>query len=631
MCLWKLNLIVVAMLMGLGLIPQAASAQPNILWIIADDYSPDYSANGTLGVNTPNIDALIATGANYTNAFATAPACSPSRSALITGMYQTSIGAMHHRTITKSPLPAGVNPITTYFKNAGYFTANGNSSLSGNGKTDYNFQFSFSNLFDGNDWRDAPADTPWFTQVQIFNPHRNFIDENTSCCRHNQLELPAYYPDNRLVRSDYADYLADVENLDTKVGTVLARLEADGLADNTIVFFFGDHGRPQLRDKQWLYDGGLRTPLVVRDPTGAFAGAGVEDNNMVSLIDVAAASLAVAGITVPAHMQGVNFFDPSFTGRDAIFAARDRQGGVVDRVRSIQVGDMKLIRHFYPGTPFMLDEMESNTYKYNQYPEHVLMKVFHEYGLLNEDQAKLLADSRPEYELYDLSTDPDEFDNLADDPAYAATLASLQAQLNQWITETGDMGGNFDPDAASQQANNLNNAKASALASHGLPADTTDLAYTIWWANRLGLNIQDGDFDVSKAFDLNDIYMIDVELAKAAGERDDVFDIAGSAGVDQADKAHLVETLIGTRGGDANLDKTVSLLDLNTLGANFGQPGRWSEGDANGDGMVTLLDLNTLGLNFGFDNSAPAAPEPTSLALLGVMSLVLVRRSEQLR
>lgn len=467
----------------------AQATQPNILWIIGDDWGAHAGAYGTAAVETPNIDRVAGEGVRFTNVFVTAPVCSAMRSALMTGMYQTSIGAHHHRTRTKSPLPEGVEVITKYFRDAGYYTSNGNASQNGNGKTDYNFQGSFGSIYDGNDWRDRPANTPFFSQVQMFNPHRGFKGQNTDPNRPANLDLPGYYPDHELARKDYADYLADVEVFDNKVGAVLDRLEADGLADNTIVMIFGDHGAPHVRDKQWLYDGGIRVPLLIRDPTGTVVPIGQEggsDDRMISHIDISATSLALAGAAIPDHLQGENFSTPNYEGRDAIFAAKDRLDGVVDRVRSVQMGGMKLIRNFDPGTPYMLGLAKESAYKHRQYPVHTLMKVMNGRRLLTMGQANFLTDSRPEYELYDLSADPNEFVNLAEDPAYASTLADLQQRLSQWMIDTSDMGGNFDPDAPSEY-NAMRNTFENTLVSRVAP-DATDYEYLEWWAE--GYNVE---------------------------------------------------------------------------------------------------------------------------------------------
>lgn len=469
---------------------EAASDRPNILWIIGDDWGVHASVYGTSAIDTSHVDRLASEGVRFTHAYVTAPVCSAMRSALITGVYQTSIGAMQHRTQTKRPLPDGVQPITRYFHKAGYFTSNGNYNLEDRGKTDYNFEYTFSEVFDGHDWRRTPDGKPFFAQVQISNPHRQFKGANKDPSRPAQLDLPAYYPDHPLARKDYADYLADVERFDQKVGAVLDRLAQDGLADNTIVMVFGDHGAPHVRDKQWLYDGGIHIPLIVRDPTGKLVPegrAGTVDHRMISHIDISATSLALAGIALPEAMQGRDISQPGYPGREAVFAAKDRLDGVVDRVRSVQVGDMKLIRNFDPGTPYMLGPEKESAYKLRQYPVHTLMKVMHERGLLTPEQDQFLTDSRPEYELYDLARDPNEFDNLADDPQYADALEDLKHRLEAWIEQTGDQGGEPDPDAQ-RQYRAMRQQLRDAL-DQRLGPDATDEAHLEWWAKEYEVDL----------------------------------------------------------------------------------------------------------------------------------------------
>lgn len=488
-----------AMAAILGMTAQVGSAseRPNILWIIGDDWGVHASVYGTVAVDTPNVDRLASEGLRFTNAYVTAPVCSAMRSALITGMYQTSIGAMQHRTQSKQPLPDGVKPITAYFRQAGYFTSNGNYNLKDNGKTDYNFQYTFDELFDGHDWRQAPEGKPFFAQVQVFNPHRAFKGANKDVSRPAKLDLPDYYPDHPLARKDYADYLADVEEFDRKVGKMLDRLQADGLADNTIVMVFGDHGAPHIRDKQWLYDGGIHIPLIIRDPTGKLVASGQEgttDERMISHIDISATSLALAGIKVPGPMQGRDFSQPDYPGREAVFAAKDRLDGVVDRVRSVQVGDMKLIRNFDPGTPYMLGSKKESAYKLKQYPMHTLMKVMHERGLLTPEQDQFLTDSRPEYELYNLATDPNEFHNLTSDPQYADTLDDLRGRLEEWMEVTGDRGGDVDPDAK-QHYRAMRRELRQTLEQRVGP-DATDEGYLRWWADEYDVEL---DFPATKS------------------------------------------------------------------------------------------------------------------------------------
>ena len=465
----------------------AVAQQPNILWIIADDLSPDLGAYGYDAVNTPNLDRLASEGVRYTNAFSTAPVCSSSRSALITGMYQTAIGAHSHRMTgnTKQNLPTGVSPITEYFRQEGYYVTNANSSVSGNGKTDYNFNSGVSGgMYDGFNWANRNPGQPFFAQVQIFQPHRDLL-ENKDFTRLNKVTFPSYYPDHPVTRADWANYLVSVEELDRKVGLILDRLENEGLADDTIVMFFGDHGRPHVRDKQWLYDGGLRVPLIIRDPTQTNAGA-VNDDAL-SLIDVSVGSLALTGATLPSHLQGVNMFDPAFDGREAIFASRDRSGNVQDRVRSVQVGNLKLIRNYDPNQPYMTGAQES-FYKRLEYPVHTLLLELQEAGQLTPAQAKLLASSRPPEELYDLANDPEELNNLIDDPAYASTVADLQGRLDTWVQQT-DGAGRFplDPAVESSLQQSSINWGTNQLANRGFAVNGDRTLELRWWEEKLGV------------------------------------------------------------------------------------------------------------------------------------------------
>ena len=468
---------------------RAEAQQPNILWIIADDLSPDLGAYGYDAVETPNLDRLAGEGTRYTNAYATSSVCSASRSALITGMYQTTIGAHSHRMTggTKQPLPSGVEPLTEYFRDQGYYVTNANSGVTGSGKTDYNFQSGVTGgMYDGFDWANRAPDQPFFAQVQIFEPHRGF-KKNDDFTRLNDVTFPSYYPDHPVTRADWAEYLVSVEELDRKVGVILDRLEQEGLADDTVVMFFGDHGRPHVRDKQWLYDGGLRVPLIVRDPTQA-AGAGAVKDDAVSLIDVGVGSLGLTGATLPSHLQGVDMFASDFTGREAVFAGRDRMGNVQDRVRSVQVGDLKLIRNFDPSVSYMKGSQESLSYKRVSYPVHTLLLELEETGQLTPDQLKFLAETRPEYELYDLSTDPEELNNLADDPAYAAQLTDLQGRLATWITQTDDAGRYpINPGTEAQLAQNSINFGTNTLANRGFAVDGDRTLELRWWEERLGV------------------------------------------------------------------------------------------------------------------------------------------------
>jgi N-sulfoglucosamine sulfohydrolase len=241
--------------------------RPNIMWLISEDTSLDLECYGNAIVKTPNINRLAAEGIKYTHTFSTCPVCSPSRSAFMTGMYQTTIGAHQHRTRPAVSLPAQVSLITEYFRNAGYYITNCSSiQYDRPGKTDWNFKPNTDKPFDGSDWRDRALGQPFFAQVNFHLTHRIFERDKNRPIDPATVEIPPYYPDHPVTRRDWANYLESVQVLDRRIGKVLSRLEEDNLLDDTILFYFADHGRPHVRDKQWLYDGGIHVPLIIRWP-----------------------------------------------------------------------------------------------------------------------------------------------------------------------------------------------------------------------------------------------------------------------------------------------------------------------------------------------------------------------------
>ncbi len=421
----------------------AGSRPWNVVWIIADDLSPDLSCYGNTDVSTPNIDRLAAEGARFTNAYVTGPVCSASRSAMITGMYQTSIGAHAHRSHRNDgfSLQPPVRLITDYLRDAGYFTVNDHESgLGGRNKTDFNFQH--AQPFDGSDWRDRAAGQPFYAQVNIFEPHRGrppdpwaFVEGKVPGTDPQGVTPPRYYPQDEISRTDWAGYLDAVKVLDEKVGRVLDRLEEDGLAESTVVAFLGDHGRPMPRDKQFLYDGGIRIPLILRWP-GHLEPGSVRDE-LVSAIDLSATSLAIAGIQVPEHMQGRVFLgDRKAPDREYVFAARDRCDETVDRIRAVRDKRFKYIRNYYPDRPYM----QLNRYKEVSYPIWRQMQRLETAGEITAAEYPFLAAIRPEEELYDTIEDPDELRNLSSSPEHQQTLTKMSSALDLWVQHTGDKG-----------------------------------------------------------------------------------------------------------------------------------------------------------------------------------------------
>jgi N-sulfoglucosamine sulfohydrolase len=418
---------------------ETPASRPNILWIIAEDFCPELGCYGNSEVRTPNIDRLATQGRRFTQAFTTSPVCSASRSALMTGMYQTSIGAHHHRSHRDDGfrLPAGVKPITELFREAGYFTANVRTAaegVSGTGKTDLNFTID-APIFDGSDWNQRQPGQPFYAQINLPETHRRFTRNEQSPTDPNLLNLPPQYPDHPITRADWAAYYDTIEVLDAKVSAILRRVEEEGLEEDTIVFFFGDNGRPHVRGKQWLYDEGIHVPLIVRWP--GILASGTVDEQLVSAIDLSATSLGLAGIPLPEKMEGQPFLgEEARRPRTHIVAARDRCDETIDRIRCIRTSRFKYIRNFRPERPYS----QLNRYKETEYPVMRLMRRLHSQDRLAPAQARFMAPDRPFEELYDLERDPDEVRNLANSPDHCATLTELATALGRWILETGDQG-----------------------------------------------------------------------------------------------------------------------------------------------------------------------------------------------
>lgn len=439
--------------------PVPIAGRPNILWIVIDDMSANFSCYGETAIRTPHADRLAREGLMFTRAFATSPVCSPFRSAMITGMYQTTIGAHHHRSGRgnhRVRLPDGVRPVPELFRAAGYYTCIG-SGLPGvdhrglpsksdrKGKTDYNFDWDEA-MYDGHDWAGRRDGQPFFMQVQLhggklrgdgLETARALLDRARSelgdALDPERVVLPPHYPRDSVLLTDWAAYLESVRLTDLHTGRVIERLKKEDLLDTTLVVFFTDHGISHARGKQFLYDEGTHIPIILRGPDIA---AGAVRNDLVEHIDVAALSLAAAGIPVPAGMQGRDILAPAYRPRDAVFAARDRCGETTDRIRSVRTDRWLYIRNYHPLRP----HLQPSQYKDSK---GILQRLreLHADGRLDDLQERLLfAPERSVDELYDWTRDPWQTVNLAGDPAHAATLRDLGARLDAWIRDSRDPG-----------------------------------------------------------------------------------------------------------------------------------------------------------------------------------------------
>jgi arylsulfatase A-like enzyme len=423
--------------------------RPNIVWVVVEDMSDHFGCYGETTIATPNVDRLAAEGVLFRNAFVTAPVCSTCRSALITGMYQTTIGAHHHRSgrgAVKLYLPEHVRLIPQIFKDSGYWTSNGDEGILTPGptnrkkpariaKTDYNFEFD-PQVYDSNDWRGRAKGQPFFAQIQLRGGKARTLDTPHPISP-AKVKLPAYYPDDPVIREDWAMYLNSVMNTDIAVGTLLARLERDGDLDNTYIFFMTDHGISHARGKQFVYEEGMKIPLIVRGP-GLKAARKRDD--LVVHIDMAATSLAFAAIQIPEYLESVDLFADDYKARNFVVSARDRCDETVDRLRGVRTARFKYIRNYLPDRPYL----QPNAYKDNKSIIKAMRRL-HADGQLDAAQSLIMRETRPPEELFDLKADPLELHNLAGDESHAKVLAEHRSMLDHWTKETSDQGMHDEP------------------------------------------------------------------------------------------------------------------------------------------------------------------------------------------
>ena len=414
----------------------AREERPNIVWIVVEDMSCHFSYQGETTIRTPHVDRLAREGVVFDSAYITCPVCSPARSAMITGMYQTTIGAHNHRSFRGAighDLPAPVRTLPEYFKDAGYYVCNGaNVAADQPGKTDYNFNHP-KDLYDGPNPSGRRPGQPFFMQYQLRGgKYRNAEMPNPVSPK--AVTLPPYYPDDPVMREDWARYLNSVLYVDREVGEIMARLKADGDAENTVVIFMTDHGISHARGKQFVYEEGVHIPFIVWAP-GRVPGGAVR-GDLVAHIDMAATSMHFANIPIPSYMESRPLFGPNARPRDYVVSARDRCDETVDRLRSVRKGRFTYIRNFYPNRP----HMQPNAYKDSKEIVIRLRELYAEGKLAGHPAERLFTVPRPEEELYDRHADPWELTNLAEDPAHAQRLTELRRILDTWIRDTGDHG-----------------------------------------------------------------------------------------------------------------------------------------------------------------------------------------------
>ncbi len=414
---------------------------PNILWISCEDMSPDLGCYGDAYSRSPNLDRLASQGMRFSNAYSVAGVCAPSRSGIITGMYPSTIGTHHMR--CEGVPPPYVRCFPEYLRAAGYYATN-------NVKTDYNFAAPLTAWDESGPrahWRNRPKGQPFFSVFNITTTHESQIRAPEQAFaahmkrvppehRHDpaQVAVPPFYPDTPLVRRDLANYYDLITSMDAQAGELLAQLEADGLAQNTAVFFWSDHGRGLPRCKRWIYETGTRVALMARWPGRIAPGA--VSGQLVSLIDLGPTMLSIAGIEAPKTMQAQAFLGPHAKApRTHVHFIRDRMDEAVDMSRGVRDARYRYIRNYQHGKPWVqyIDYME-------MMPTMRELRRLNKEGKLEGAQKLWFRHEKPVEELYDVARDPNEIDNLAGKPEHYAKLIEMREVHERWARETADLG-----------------------------------------------------------------------------------------------------------------------------------------------------------------------------------------------
>ncbi|MBN1481042.1 sulfatase [candidate division KSB1 bacterium] len=412
--------------------------RPNILWITSEDNSPFFGCYGDAFATTPNFDKLAKESVLYENAFATTPVCAPSRNTLITGLYANSLGNEHMR--SRYPIPDFIQKYPVYLHQAGYYCTN-------NAKTDYNYLGEDKDGWDESSrhayYINRAEGQPFFAILNLGVSHESSVHESipSSELRHRPREvpIPPYHPDTPDVRHDWAQYYDKIEDLDRQVGAILQELADNGLAENTIVFYYSDHGGVLARSKRFLYDSGLHVPLMIRFPQKyqhlAPGKPGSRTDQIVTFVDFPKTVLSLAGVQPPAHMQGHAFLG-HFKEKPRQFAQsyRGRMDERYDLSRTIRDKQFRYTRNYNPHRPYG---------QYLQYlwraPLSRSWEVEYHAGRCNEIQRRFW-EAKPAEELYDSKNDPWEVNNLIYDPAYKEIADLLRAELRQWMLAVRDSG-----------------------------------------------------------------------------------------------------------------------------------------------------------------------------------------------
>ncbi len=434
--------------------------QPNILWLVAEDLSPYIAAFGDSTVSTPNLDRLAREGVLYPQVYSPSGVCAPSRFAIATGMYPSHGGGHHMRTgpwyrpwtdeelaemvfpsrpegltVYEAMPPAGVKLHSEYLREAGYYCTN-------NAKADYQFRAPVTAWDASNQeahWRNRAPGQPFFAIFNFGITHESqiwaraadslLVDEDLP------VNVPPYLPDNDIGQRDVRQMYSNIVRMDQQIGEVLQELEQDGELENTIIFWYTDHGGPLPRQKRLLYDSGIHLPLIVRFPNQWRAGT--VDDQLISFIDFKPTLLTLANIDIPEYVDGRAFLgtDATENQREYIHAAADRFDERYDMIRAVRDHRFKYLRNFSPEKGYYLPV----AYR-EQMPVMQELLRLNQLDSLDEFQAQWFRTTKAPEELFDCVNDPHELRNLADDPQYQSQLLVLRAECDRWMKEIQDLG-----------------------------------------------------------------------------------------------------------------------------------------------------------------------------------------------
>lgn len=426
--------------------------RPNVLWIYVDDMSDWMGCYGDPLASTPHIDSLASSGVLFKNAFMPAPVCSTTRSALITGTMQTTHGLHQHRTMIKKPLPDELKTVPELFRKAGYLTFN-------EAKDDYNFERSRDLMYSpefqrpnrkqvaghmvGRDvsWLKQLQGKLFFGQIQLkggkFEGETGSKYPAPSRVSEDRVTVPPQYPDHPVFRNAIARHYEQIAETDAQVGAILAALKQFGLWENTAVFFFTDHGSPLPRAKQFVYEDGLKVPLIVSWPAGnsQLQQRGTVREDLVSGIDITASTLGLGGIELPSFVEGNDFFASDFQPPKFVISARDRMGNAIDRIRSVRSANFRYIRNYKLDRALYQPQYREN------FATFTTLRKLQAGGMLSPLQASYHhAANRPEEEFYDLQNDPHQLTNLAMEGDFQVELTAHRSHLQYWEDATDDKG-----------------------------------------------------------------------------------------------------------------------------------------------------------------------------------------------